>query len=152
MPDWTSHLLIAYITINVLRIRDGKAVYMGVLLPDIFKLFIPLSQMLGITGNVHLNFLAPFHTVFGVILSGLFISTFYTKWKRTYGLILLGTFLHFAADLLLYPWGLETWIFYPLWQGDLGTGFLWPDSFLLLGTLLVISGVFYIKNRSRQIY
>lgn len=147
MPDWASHLLIAYIAINVLRIRGGKAVYLGVLLPDIFKFYIPLSQMLGITENAHLNFLAPFHTVFGVILSGLFISTYFIKWKRTYGLILLGSSLHFISDLLLYPWGIETWIFYPLWRGDLGAGFLWPDSFLLIGMLLVISGVFYIKNR-----
>lgn len=149
MPDWTSHLLIAYIAINLLGIKKRKVVYIGVLMPDIFKVYIPLSAILGITDEVRLNLFAPFHTVFGVLLTGLFISTFFVDWRKSYRLILLGALLHFSADLLLYPWGIEAWIFYPLWTGDLGTGFLWPDSLLIPIALLAISGAFYLKKRQR---
>lgn len=149
MPDWTSHLLIAYIAINTLGTKKGKPVYIGALLPDIFKAYIPISEILGITDNFYLNLFAPSHTVFGVIFSGLFISTFFADWRGSYKLILLGALLHFTVDLLLYPWGIETWIFYPLWRGDMGTGFLWSDSLLIPVVLLAIGGAFYLKNRIR---
>lgn len=149
MPEWISHLLTAYIAISILGIKNRKGVYIGVLLPDLFKVYIALLGILGIIDYAYLNPLAPFHTVFGALLAGLFISSFFAEWRRAYALILLGLLLHFTADILLYPWGIDTWILYPLWIGDLGTGVLWPDSIRPLVILLSISSVFYLKNRLR---
>lgn len=149
MPDWISHLLIGYIVINILGIKNRRMVYIGVLLPDVFKIFIPFSKIFGITSEVLLNFFAPFHTVFGVLLTGLFISSFFVEWRRSYALILLGALSHLTADIFLYPWGGDMWSLYPLWIGDLGTGVFWSDSVLPLGILLSISSIFYLRNRLR---
>jgi hypothetical protein len=149
VPDWISHLLIAYIAINLLGIKNRKTMYIGTLLPDAFKIFIPFSKISGITSEALLNFFAPFHTVFGVILTGLFISSFFAEWRREYVLLLTGAFLHLTADIFLYPWGTDVWSLYPLWIGDLGTGVFWSDSVLPLGILLSISSIFYLRNRLR---
>ena len=149
MPDWISHLLIAYIAINLLGIKNRKMVYIGALLPDVFKVFIPFSKIFGITSMTCLNFFAPFHTLFGVLLTGFFVSSFSVEWRRSYTLILLGAFLHMTADIFLYPWGSDMWSLYPLWIGDLGTGIFWSDSVLPLGILLSISSIFYLRNKLR---
>lgn len=149
MPDWISHLLIGYIAINVLSIKNKKAVYIGTLLPDLFKIYIPLSKIFGFTSELPLNFFAPLHTVFGVILTGIFVSSFFTEWRRSFALIMLGASLHLTLDRLLYPWGGEILTFYPLWLGELNTGIFWPDSFLPLIILSSISSIFYLKNKLR---
>ncbi|MEE8403207.1 MAG: hypothetical protein V3R93_05595 [Candidatus Hydrothermarchaeaceae archaeon] len=149
MPDWISHLLIGYIAINLMGIKNRKVVYIGTLLPDVFKIYTPISQIFGIESELILNFFAPPHTVFGVLLTGLFISSFFGEWRRAYALVLLGAFSHLAADSLLYPWGSDMWSLYPLWIGDLGTGIFWSGSPLPLGILLPMSSIFYLRNNNR---
>ncbi len=149
VPDWISHILIGYIAINLLGIKNRKLVYIGVLLPDVFKVYIPISQIFGIESEIILNVFAPLHTVLGVLLTGLFVSSFFGEWRRAYALVLLGAFSHFAADSLLYPWGSDAIIFYPLWIGDPGTGIFWSGSVLPPGLLLPISSIFYLRNRLR---
>lgn len=149
VPDWISHLLVAYIAVNLLGIKNKRTVYIGALLPDVSKTYIPFSKIFGITSENLLNLFAPFHTVFGVLLTGLFVSSFFVGWRRSYTLILLGALLHLTADIFLYPWGSDMWSLYPLWMGDLGTGVFWSDSVLPLGIFLSIGSIFYLRNRLR---
>ncbi len=135
MPDWITHLGIAYLLARGLGIRENRGlVYIGALLPDLFKLFLPLGMLVGFASDGFFigNYFAPFHTVFGVLLSGLFVSSFFEEWRGSYRLIMLGAFSHLLADALLYPWGSSMWGLWPLWRGDLGIGIFWSDSVIPL--------------------
>lgn len=148
-PDWVSHLLIAYFVASLFQIRDKRPVFVGALLPDIFKTFIPIMLLLHIEDVDITNFFAPYHTFYGVLLTGLFAATFFKDIRRAYPQILLGSFSHLTADVFLYPWGNNIWFFWPLWRGDLGTGTLWPDSLAPLAIAVFLSVIAYSYERYR---
>jgi|Deesub1362A_J573_1020465.scaffolds.fasta_scaffold00098_104 hypothetical protein len=147
MPDWVSHLLLGYFVATLLGIKNKKPVYIGVLLPDAFKIFIPLMTLLEINNTILMNFFAPYHTVVGVFLSGIIVASFFENLKTAYMGVILGAFTHLVADSFLYPWGTNIWFLWPLWQGDPGTGILWSDSFtpLFITSLLSIFAFTYRK-------
>lgn len=116
---------------------------LGALLPDLFKLFIPIVMFFGIAKDTLsvMNLFAPFHTLIGVILSSAFVLTFFEDivWKDGYYLLLLGGVLHLMADLLIYPWGAGVWILWPFVVFERSKGVFWNDSLLPLAVFGFLS-------------
>jgi hypothetical protein len=147
MPDWMTHLLIAYVIASWLRIKE-KPVLLGALLPDIFKIFIPVMLLLDMESLAMMNLFASYHTIVGVLLSGLLVASFFEDLRKAYLPILTGAFSHLFADIFLYPWGTKIWTLWPFWTGQLNIGILWPDSFIPLGIALSLFVVAYYRAGS----
>ncbi|MEE8167799.1 MAG: zinc dependent phospholipase C family protein [Candidatus Hydrothermarchaeales archaeon] len=150
-----THLCVAYLLARGLGIRENRSlVYLGALLPDLFKLFLPLGMLVGFVSDGFFigNYFAPFHTVFGVLLSGLFVSSFFEEWRDTYLLILLGAFSHILADIFLWPWSAIMWNMWPVWSGDLGTGIFWPDSVIPLAIAASLCALVLVTRPERPRY
>lgn len=147
-------MAIAYLVAVLLSIKEDRSlVLLGALLPDLFKLFIPIVMFLGLTKDTLLvmNLFAPFHTLFGVILSSAFILTFFEdiEWKNGYYLMLLGGVSHLLADLMIYPWGAGVWILWPFAVFGRSFGLFWSDSLLplmIFGSLTLIA-IYWERSR-----
>lgn len=130
MPDWITHIAVAYSLALIVKVKKRELVVLGALLPDIFKAFLPLGAIIGYGDTFFLgNYFAPFHTLIGVILTSALLSTFFDAPRKILPLFLFGAFSHLAIDSLLYPFGYENWFFWPLFKFD-AMGFIWPDSLL----------------------
>lgn len=131
MPDWITHIAVAYLITLLFGIRRYRSlVLFGALIPDISKSFIPFLILGFDDGNLN-NFFAPFHTVFGVLLTSALTSTFFKlQWRRACFLILIGAGSHLLLDILVWPYGSKIWSFWPLLTIQGEVGFIWPDSIL----------------------
>jgi hypothetical protein len=137
VPDWITHIAVAYSLALLVNIKRRELVVLGALLPDLFKIFLPLGTIFGFGNDNFLgNYFAPFHTVLGVTLTASLLSTFFKDSLRILPLFVLGAASHLFLDSLLYPFGKTIWFFWPFFTFDAG-GFLWPDS--LFTPLIAIS-------------
>ena len=127
MPDWIAHIAIGYLLALICN-KEKELVVLGALLPDIFKIFIPFAFLFGFGSESIINFFAPFHTVVGVLITAVLISTFFSSGLKVLPLLLLGATSHLLLDSLQYPFGYENWFLWPLYIGV--KGFIWPDSML----------------------
>jgi hypothetical protein len=99
MPDWFSHILIAWVVCETLKIqREWRPlVYIGVLIPDIGKLFLVVDLLGGTSSHW---FFEPFHSILIPFLTAGLLSQFYENHKYTFGLFAGGALLHLGADVL----------------------------------------------------
>ena len=99
MPDWFTHVLIAWVACEVLKIqREWRPlVYIGALIPDIGKLFLVVDLFSGTSSHW---FFEPFHSILIPILTAGLFSQFYQNHKYTFGLFAGGALLHMGADVL----------------------------------------------------
>ena len=114
MPDWITHVLVAWSLATLLGFRfkqfnqpNVAIVMLGALIPDIFKITL-ISSSFGINLN---SFLTPIHLPIGSLLIGAIISLFFVKRKLIFLFLALGIGTHYALDLLMFSGGME--IFYP---------------------------------------
>jgi len=122
--DWMAHIAFAFILCALLALkwpvfggRNTVLVMIGALLPDIFKLYLPL-QLIGVYAQ---DSLALFHIPAGtVIVCGLCALLFEGGTRvRVFLLFAFGMGTHYALDVLLmhvtggivflYPLSWETW-------------------------------------------
>lgn len=147
VPDWITHVAVAYSLALLVNIKRRELVVLGALLPDIFKVFLPLGVIIGFGDDFFLgNYFAPFHTLLGVSLTSALLSTFFNAPKKVVPLFLLGAFSHLIMDSLLYPFGYENWVLWPFFTFA-AKGIIWPDS-LIAPILAVTSSIIliYIKE------
>lgn len=131
MPDWITHISVAYTIAVLLGIKEKRSlIYIGAIIPDTFRLFFLMAPFTGFL--TAMNFFAPLHTVLGVLLSGALVTSFFRdiEWKHAYWLVLIGAASHFALDALMWPFGQSVWTLYPFWISPTYSGIVWPDSFL----------------------
>lgn len=119
MPDWITHVLIAWTLTTILGFRfkqfnqpNSAIVILGALIPDIYKIYL-LVDTVGLQ-LIHIPFHLP---VFSLLLGGL-ITLFFERKKQIFSLLTLGIFTHYALDILLFNGGIA--ILYPFspikWQ------------------------------------
>jgi len=99
LPDWFSHVLIAWMVCEAFKIhREWRPlVYIGVLIPDIGKLFIVVDLLSGSSSHW---FFEPFHSILIPILTAGVLSQFFQNQKYTFGLFAGGALLHMGTDVL----------------------------------------------------
>lgn len=147
MPDWITHIAVAYSVAVLAGVRNRELVVLGALLPDVFKAFIPIGAYVGY-GQVFFmgNYFAPFHTVLGITLSSALVSTFFPDPRKVLPLFLLGAGTHLIMDSLLYPFGYENWFLWPFLTFD-ARGFVWPDNiFNPLAALSILMLILWRKE------
>lgn len=123
MPDWITHLLAAWMICTILSFKYKQinpaytvVCMVGALIPDTFKIVIPL----GIMGIHAENFFMPFHLPMGSFIIALIFTLFFKERKKlVLSLLLLGVATHYALDLLLinlnggmallFPFSWDTW-------------------------------------------
>ncbi len=122
MPDWITHILVAWTACTLLSFKfkqfnaeNTVIVMIGSLIPDIFKIYIPLELL----GFYTQDFIMPLHLPIGSLIMAAIISLFFKEKKTIFMFLILGVFTHFALDslltyvsggmLLLFPFSWETW-------------------------------------------
>ena len=136
MPDLITHFASAYFVSRTSRFaRYRIPFYLGVLLPDlttrpIYIIFPPASRVV-----------YSMHTPIFVYLFCLLIAEFFDKSIRAYvriGLI-LGSTLHFGLDIFQKHLITSYYWLYPFSWVSTDIGFWWPDQFLKIVPLWIIS-------------
>ena len=114
MPDWTTHVLVAWSLATILGFRfkqfsqkNVAIVMLGALIPDIYK----LNLVLGSFGFNVQSFLTPIHLPIGSLLIAAIISLFFIEKRLIFLFLAIGIGTHYVLDLLLFGGGME--ILYP---------------------------------------
>ncbi|HUY00803.1 MAG TPA: metal-dependent hydrolase [Candidatus Deferrimicrobium sp.] len=162
MPDWLTHMGIAYIVIwgisKMPKYKDSLRKYfwifvIGMVAPDIERIFKIVAQELGNVTfiNIASNFTLISHSILGVLLISLFITAFFPHepdCKYIFLPLFIGGMGHLVTDMIMNPWqGMGINLFYPLTGSEFAYSFhlVWPGGFgpliitgiILLGTVCV---------------
>lgn len=151
MPDWITHIAVAYTVCAILSIRyrefntpNTVLVLVGAVLPD----FIKASLIFEFLGYNVWDYLWPIHLPVGSFILAGIISLLFQDKRAAFLFLSLGVVVHFALDLLLFNVSGGIALFYPFywgaWQLDLITTENIYVTLLALFTALV---VYIIKNR-----
>ena len=146
MPDWITHILAAWMICTILSFKYKQinpaytvVCMVGALIPDTFKIVIPLGLM-GIKAE---NFLMPMHLPIGsLLIAAIFTLFFKEKKKIVLSLLVLGVATHYALDLLLtnlsggmallFPFSWDTWALNIIPDDD------WHITLLAMGLAVVV--------------
>jgi hypothetical protein len=114
MPDWTTHVLVAWSLGTILGFRfkqfsqrNVAIIMLGALIPDLYK----ITLVLGSFGINLQGFLMPIHLPAGSLLIAAIISLFFIEKRLIFIFLAIGVGTHYALDLLMFSGGME--IFYP---------------------------------------
>lgn len=149
-PDWLTHVLVAWTLSRLLQIRfrqfDEKntaIVMVGALVPDIVKIGL-LFDFFRINAW---NFLAPFHTPVGALLSSALISLLFQESSLAFGMLVLGASTHFALDFCLKHVAGGMLLLFPFsWQGY-QVGLFQSDNYWTCLVALILASVVLIITR-----
>ena len=160
MPDWITHILVAWMICTILSFKYTQinpaytvVCMAGALIPDTFKIVIPL----GLMGIKIENFLVPMHLPAGsLIVASIFTLFFKEKKKLVLSLLVLGIATHYALDLLLtnlnggmvmlFPFSWNSWTLNVIPDDD------WHITLLTMGLALVVYFVsLRFKNRENYL-
>ncbi|MHA1894645.1 MAG: metal-dependent hydrolase [Candidatus Helarchaeota archaeon] len=169
MPDWLSHLGIAYLIIWVISklpkydesLRKYYALFMiGMVEPDIERIFAIIATAIGnpyfqqITGSLTMIS----HSILGVTIISLFITSFFpheNDTKRIFLTLFIGGIGHLLLDMIMWPWqGFGIAWFYPLHGPEFSYSFhlVWPGGFLpLIITSIAVGVTFMIDLIQRDL-
>ena len=155
MPDWTTHVLVAWSLGTLLGFRfkqfsqrNVAIVMLGALIPDIFKITLVLESF-GI--NIQ-SLLFPIHLPVGSLLIAGIISLFFIEKRSIFLFLAMGIGTHYALDLLLFSGGME--IFYPFSTLKFQIGIISNTDFtitilsIILATIVFLVYKKYNKNNS----
>ncbi len=89
----------------------------------------------------------PFHSLLGIFLLSIFISSLFTKdnMLSTFLLLFVGGFIHLLLDMLMWPWGGGYSLLFPLLgtNYNYGFGLIWPGN-TTLPVILSIPTIFLL--------
>ena len=149
MPDWITHILVAWTLCTILGFRfkqfsqqNISVVIMGALIPDIFKIYLVL-RLIGIQAQ---SFLTPIHLPVGSIVVAGIISLFFAERKLIFFFLILGISTHYVLDLLMLNGGISfLYPFAPLkWQiGIISV----TDYSLTIISIITASIVYYLYKK-----
>lgn len=157
MPDWVTHILVAWMLCTILSFKYEQinpaytvVCMVGALIPDIYKIVIPL----GLVGIHAENFFMPFHLPAGsLIIASIFTLFFKDHKKLVLSLLVLGVTTHYALDLLIINLNGGIYLLFPFswsyWQFD-----IIPDddlniTILAIGLTLVVYVITsWVRKRS----
>ena len=156
MPDWLAHILVAWIICKLLHFKfkvfDAKntaIVMVGALIPDIVKVGI-LFDFLGI--DVW-DFIAPFHTPIGSMLSAALFLLLFEERKEIFSLLILGASTHLALDFLLMHVSGGMLLLFPFSWGRWQLRVIQCDNYYVALIALLLACVVYVifkYNKSEE--
>ena len=104
MPNWLVHLAVAWIIVEIFNLKKYRSVFLlGAVLPDAKTFAFAMTPFIDITKAYALAM--PIHTPVGTTLAAIFASALFNeKFKKIFILLLLGSAIHFALDITMYPY------------------------------------------------
>lgn len=156
MPDWLTHIVVAWTLCTILSFKwkafntqNTVIVMVGALIPDLYKLQIPISYFHVYLGNV----ITPFHLPVGaLIIAGIF-SLFFKDRKMIFLFLSLGVATHFLLDMLLVNLGGGMQLLYPFsWNGFALDVISPSDYYITIVALLLAFAVYLLKYKNFKIY
>ncbi len=145
MPEWYTHVVIALLLADIIRV-DKLLVVIGALLPDIMLKAELLWTVIQVPQNMEWA-LIPFHSPLGAILGGAFVATLFAKNKtQVFGLLVLGIISHISLDQLLNKHFMigQSLLFFPFSWAYYELGFLWSDEFYITAVASSLLAVLYV--------
>ncbi|MHA1229803.1 MAG: metal-dependent hydrolase [Candidatus Helarchaeota archaeon] len=170
IPDWVAHICTAYIIIWLIsktkfdnKLKRYYSIFiLGNLIPDLERPFSYLIKFLFSNQQELLEFWysiisSMFHTIIGVIILSLFLSSFFPKedWKKISIVFFLGGIGHLLLDMVMYPWqglGLSLLDPIPLEQPNFSWHLVWPGSFLpmiissIIASILILIDLIFFRR------
>jgi len=155
--DWMAHVAFVFIVCALLALkwpvfggRNIVLVMIGTLLPDIFKLYLPLRLIWANAGDALMLFHIPAGTL---LVCGLCALLFEAGMrKRVFLLFAFGMMMHYALDVLLISVTGGLMLLYPLswetWTLDLIRPNNWLGTTILVGAAALVWLVLRIWNRA----
>jgi len=130
LPDWLTHVGVAWLACEALRIRRREPILIGAILPDVYKVVVyPLMFLKLINVNMAASlFLEPFHSLLGIGLLSVFVTSFLKKDSFWFILSLLsiGSLIHLLLDSLL-PYGPP--LLLPVMWKTYGLQIIWQEDY-----------------------
>jgi hypothetical protein len=114
----------------------------GALIPDVYKIVIPL-EFLGIDAG---NFIAPFHMPIGSFIIASIFSLFFKEQKIVLLFLLLGVLTHYMLDLLLTNLSGGIYLLYPFSWGSWQFDVIPDDDFNIIILAVVITIIIYLLS------
>lgn len=153
MPDWITHIAVAYILCTLLGFKykefntgNTALTMVGSVIPDFIKVGI-ITEYLGI--GVW-DFIAPIHLPIGSFIIAGILSLFFKERKTAFLFLSLGVITHYGLDLLLRNVSGGIYLFYPLYWGQWQLGLVATDDFTISMVALIVAVVVYMISRLRQ--
>ena len=159
MPDWITHLAVAWTLCMILGLKykqfnasNTLIVLIGALLPDIFKISL-LSPIIGFDLT---NILIPIHLPIGSFIIAGMISLFFKEKKLIFLLLTLGFITHYCLDSLLLDVNGGMHVFYPFYWGQWQFGLISDVDYNIsiitaIIALLVYFIIQFIKKEANKI-
>jgi membrane-bound metal-dependent hydrolase YbcI (DUF457 family) len=170
MPDWVTHICVAFIIVWILsktkfddQIKKYYSIFiLGNLIPDLERPFSYLIRFLFADQELALELAygiisSMFHTIIGVAIICLFLTSFFPKnnWKKIYLVFFIGGIGHLLLDMIMWPWpgmGIALFNPLPLDQPFFSFHLVWTGGFIPLIIsasialiLIAIDLIFYKK-------
>lgn len=150
MPDWLAHILTAWILCKLLQSKfklfDSKntaIVMVGALIPDIVK----VGLLFDFLRMDVWDFIAPFHTPIGSMLSAALFSLLFEERKRIFSLLILGASTHLALDFLLMHVSGGMLLLFPFSWGKWQLRVIHCDNYYVALIALLLASVIYIISK-----
>lgn len=113
MPDWITHLGIAYLLGRLIKIRDIRLLLLGSVLPDIARLTY-LSRISDLSEISLIALLEPLHSPLIIVLMSLAIALLNQKPKAAFLILAFGSSIHLLLDMVVSAFGYPRLLLYPL--------------------------------------
>lgn len=151
MPDWITHILVAWTIGTILGFKFKQfnsaniALFIvGSLVPDIIKITM-IFDYLGIGLS---KFFIPLHTPIGSLIIATIFSFFFKEQKVALFFLIGGMFTHYMLDLLLFDLNGGIYLLYPLSWNQYQLGLITNYDFNITILSIIISfTVYLISNK-----
>lgn len=150
MPDWITHVLTAWTLCTVLSFKykqfnsaNTAICIAGSLIPDTFKIIIPLGYM-----GMHIeNFIAPLHLPIGSFIIASLFSLLFKEKKLVLSFLLLGVLTHYALDLLLTNLSGGIYLLFPFTWNYLQFDIIPDDDYSLTIISIFVAVLVYFMSK-----
>ncbi len=153
MPDWITHILVAWTSCRILGFKFNEfdsentvLVMLGSLIPDIYKIYIPLD----LSGIYLQNFIFPIHLPAGSLIMALLISLLFRDKKIVFMFLILGVFTHYALDSLLtyVSGGME--LLFPFTWAEWQLRLIGVDDYYLMIVMIIVALIVFAVSRFKR--
>jgi hypothetical protein len=150
MPDWVTHIAVAWTLCRILRFKfdefnsaNTMLVITGGLIPDLSKIVLGL-KFIGIDAY---DYLSTLHIPSGSIIVAGIISLLFPEKKKAILFLGLGVLTHYCLDIILEHVSGGIYLFYPFswwqWQLEITNS----SDYLITLLALCIAGIVYLIGR-----
>ena len=147
MPDLLTHVVVAWTLCTLLsfkwkqfNLQNTAIVMVGALIPDLYKVQLPLSY-LNLNESI---FIMPFHLPVGSLLLAGMVSLFFRDRKMIFFFLTLGVATHYLLDLLLVNLGGGMELLYPLSWERFSFNVISPTDYHIPAVALFIAFMVYM--------